>query len=109
MDGFSEWWSQITAIELTWLIVGFAGQTCFMLRFVFQWIYSEKARRSVVPEVFWYCSVCGGLTLLAYAIHRADPVIIAGQSTGILIYSRNLYFIWREKRAPAAAESGGPG
>jgi len=107
MAGFSEWWNQITAIESTWLIVGFAGQTMFMMRFVFQWIYSERAKRSVVPEVFWYCSIAGGLTILIYAIHRADPVIIAGQATGVSIYSRNIYFIWREKRRLAAATAGG--
>ena len=54
-------------------------------------------RRSVVPEVFWYFSVAGGVTLLAYAIHRADPVFIAGQALGLIIYARNIYFIWQEK------------
>ena len=63
-----------------------------------QWIYSERARRSIVPEVFWYFSLLGGALLLAYAIHRTDPVFIAGQSLGLLIYSRNIYFIWREKK-----------
>ena len=70
----------------------------FMMRFIMQWIYSERARRSIVPEVFWYFSLLGGALLLAYAIHRTDPVFIAGQSLGLLIYSRNIYFIWREKK-----------
>jgi len=107
--GFNEWWNQITGIELTWLIIGFAGQTMFMMRFVFQWIYSERAKRSVVPEIFWYCSIAGGLTLLTYAIYRADPVIIAGQATGVSIYSRNIYFIWRDKKRLAAAAAGESG
>ena len=107
MSAFSQWWGDITGIELTWLLIGFAGQTCFMMRFVFQWICSERAKRSVVPEIFWYFSLGGRANLLIYAIYRADPVIIAGQCTGIFIYSRNIYFIWRGKRLLAAAPSDG--
>lgn len=102
--GFAEWWSEVTAVELAWVIIGLGGQALFMMRFVVQWIHSERAKRSIVPEVFWYFSIGGGLTLLTYAIHRADPVFIIGQLTGIFIYSRNIYFIWREKRRlPALA------
>lgn len=103
MGDFAQWWNALSRIELTWLIIGFAGQAMFMMRFVFQWWYSERAQRSVVPEIFWYCSIGGGLTILAYAIYRADPVIIAGQLTGVAIYSRNIYFIWRRKRRISAA------
>ena len=98
LSGFAEWWNDLTAVELGWVLIGFAGQALFMMRFVFQRLHSERARRSIVPEIFWYFSLGGGLTLLAYAIHRADPVFIAGQATGLFIYSRNIYFIWREKR-----------
>lgn len=83
--------------ELIWVAIGFMGQALFSARFLAQWIYSERARRSTVPEVFWYFSMGGGLTLLSYAIYRQDPVFIAGQATGLLIYSRNIYFIWRER------------
>jgi lipid-A-disaccharide synthase-like uncharacterized protein len=82
----------------SWIAIGFAGQALFSARFAVQWIASERAGRSVIPELFWYCSVGGGLTLLAYAIWRQDPVFIAGQAAGLLIYSRNIYFIWRERR-----------
>ena len=101
------WYDSLSGRELFWIILGFCAQFMFMMRFVMQWIYSERARRSVVPEVFWYFSIAGGITLLAYAIHRADPVFIAGQSLGLIIYGRNLYFIWREKlvgRADTASE-----
>ncbi|HWA44941.1 MAG TPA: lipid-A-disaccharide synthase N-terminal domain-containing protein [Hypericibacter adhaerens] len=80
-----------------WLIVGFAGQAMFSLRFLLQWIVSERARRSVVPEIFWYFSVAGGMILLAYAIWRRDPVFILGQGAGLAIYARNIFFIWRDK------------
>jgi lipid-A-disaccharide synthase-like uncharacterized protein len=69
----------------------------FSLRFLLQWIVSERARRSVVPEIFWYFSVAGGMILLAYAIWRRDPVFILGQGAGLAIYARNIFFIWRDK------------
>lgn len=81
-----------------WLAVGFLGQALFTMRFVVQWLQSERMRRSVVPEAFWYFSVLGGLTLLAYSIHRRDPVFIVGQASGLFIYLRNLYFIIRERK-----------
>jgi lipid-A-disaccharide synthase-like uncharacterized protein len=84
-----------------WLAIGFAGQVLFSLRFLIQWLYSEKKGRSVVPVAFWYFSLLGGATLLCYAIYRVDPVFIAGQAGGLLIYLRNLQLIMREqKRAP---------
>jgi lipid-A-disaccharide synthase-like uncharacterized protein len=76
-----------------WVAVGFLGQAMFSMRFLIQWISSEKRRESVIPIAFWYCSVAGGTTLLAYAIHRLDPVFIVGQAAGLLVYARNLYFI----------------
>jgi len=79
------------------LVVGFAGQALFGMRFLIQWIASEKEKRSVITVVFWYCSIGGGLVLLTYAIYRMDPVFILGQSTGVFIYARNLYFIRRDQ------------
>lgn len=99
LSGFAEWWASVTTTELVWLSVGFMAQFMFSMRFLVQWIYSERARQSIVPEVFWYFSFVGGAMLLVYAIHRADPVFILGQATGLLIYSRNIYFIWRGKRS----------
>jgi lipid-A-disaccharide synthase-like uncharacterized protein len=82
--------------EHVWVGIGLLGQALFSARFLVQWIASERKRRSVVPRQFWYFSVGGGLTLLAYAIYRLDPVFIVGQAAGLLVYSRNLYFIHRE-------------
>ena len=86
------------AKETIWLIVGFAGQLCFTSRFLVQWLVSERQKKSIIPLAFWYFSILGGATLLSYAIYRKDPVFILGQSTGLLIYFRNLYFIRREAR-----------
>ena len=79
--------------ENLWLIIGFSGQILFSLRFLVQWWQSERQQRSVIPIEFWYFSIAGAMTLLAYAIHRADPVFIVGQLTGLFIYLRNLQLI----------------
>ena len=84
-----------------WLIVGFVGQALFSMRFLLQWVHSERARRSVIPIAFWYFSLAGSIVLLAYAIHRQDPVFILGQGAGIVIYLRNLWLISRERQANA--------
>ena len=87
--------------ETIWLGVGFLGQGLFFIRFLVQWIASEIKKRSVIPMAFWYFSFAGGLTLLAYAIYRRDPVFIVGQSTGAIIYIRNMQLVNRERRASA--------
>ena len=79
--------------ETIMIVIGFGGQALFGARFLIQWIKSENEKKSVIPIAFWYLSITGGFVLLTYAVWRKDPVIIAGQSLGILIYARNLYFI----------------
>lgn len=82
-----------------WLGLGFLGQSLFFMRFLVQWIVSERSRKSVVPKAFWYFSILGGATLLAYAIHQRDVVFIVGQASGLLIYGRNMMLI-RQQIAP---------
>lgn len=84
--------------DLAWLAFGLLGQCLFAGRFVVQWLASERARRSVLPTLFWHFSIGGGLCLLVYAIHRGDPVFVLGQSLGLFIYARNLRFVWSEGR-----------
>lgn len=84
-------------IDSIWLAVGLLGQGLFSARFIVQWLHSEKAKKSVIPSAFWYFSLCGGATLLAYAIHRRDPVFIIGQGMGLFVYFRNLQFLWRDR------------
>ncbi|ABE62871.1 lipid A biosynthesis-like protein [Nitrobacter hamburgensis X14] len=76
-----------------WVVLGFVAQGFFTMRFVVQWIASERARKSVVPVAFWFFSIGGGTLLLAYALYRRDPVFIAGQALGLVVYFRNVYFI----------------
>ena len=87
-----------------WLIIGLGGQLLFTLRFFVQWLASEREKKSVVPVSFWYFSIGGSFLLLAYAIHREDPVFIIGQSMGFIIYFRNLVLIDRDKRNSLAAQ-----
>jgi len=82
-----------TKTELLWVLFGLFGQLMFTGRFLVQWIASERARKSVIPVVFWYFSLAGGMILLSYAIYRKDPVFILGQSLGVFIYCRNLWLI----------------
>jgi len=86
-----------------WIAVGFLGQALFSARFLIQWIASERARKSVVPVLFWYFSLAGGATLLAYAIWREDPVFIVGQGFGLLVYMRNLFLLRREQHTTPTA------
>ena len=82
-----------------WVLLGFVAQGFFTLRFVVQWIASERARKSVIPLSFWLFSIGGGVLLFAYALYRRDPVFIVGQGFGVFVYLRNLYFVMRERRA----------
>ena len=87
-----------------WVALGFLAQALFSMRFLVQWIASERAGRSVIPTAFWVFSIGGGVLLFAYSLYRKDPVFIAGQGLGLFIYVRNLYFVLRERgqAAPAA-------
>ncbi len=88
-----------------WVAVGFVGQVIFGLRFIVQWIATERRKRSVVPVAFWYLSLVGSVILLSYAIYRLDPVFIAGFSLNMIIYLRNLYFIHcHPKEEPVTTE-----
>jgi len=86
-----------------WVLLGFIAQGFFTMRFVVQWIASERARKSVVPLSFWLFSLGGGVLLFTYALYRRDPVFIVGQGFGVFVYLRNLHFVLRDRRIPADA------
>ena len=64
-----------------WVLLGFVAQALFSMRFLVQWIASERAGRSIIPMAFWLFSIGGGLLLFAYALYRRDPVFIPGQGS----------------------------
>ncbi|MBP9791691.1 MAG: lipid-A-disaccharide synthase N-terminal domain-containing protein [Rickettsiales bacterium] len=84
--------------ENLWLIIGLLGQALFSMRFIIQWIISEKNKKSIIPISFWFFSISGGIVLLSYAIYKQDPVFIVGQGVGLIIYARNLWLIYVDKR-----------
>lgn len=98
-----------------WFVLGLAAQMAYAARFMVQWLASEKAGRSVIPNSFWYLSIVGGIGLLAYSIVRRDPLFILAQSLNSLVYVRNVMLIRRVGRTaqagpaePAASEPAPP-
>lgn len=91
----------MAAKEVFWLALGFVAQMLFGLRFVIQWVQSERRGRSIVPVSFWYLSLAGAALMLAYSIYRRDPVFILGQLMGMAVYLGNLRLI---HRAPPAVD-----
>jgi len=99
---------------LIWIAVCFGRQALFSGRMLLQWFVSERKRESVVPEAFWWMSLCGGICLFSYFVWRQDIVGVLGQSSGLVIYARNIRLIFKRRRREArraakdAAEAGGP-
>jgi lipid-A-disaccharide synthase-like uncharacterized protein len=85
-----------------WVLLGFLAQALFTMRFLLQWIASERAGHSVIPMAFWLFSIGGGILLLVYALYRKDVVFIAGQAFGVFVYLRNLYFVMRDRKRKMA-------
>jgi lipid-A-disaccharide synthase-like uncharacterized protein len=91
-----------------WVIWGFIAQFMFTLRFLLQWIASERHGNSVIPVSFWYFSLFGSIGLLIYAWVRTDPVFIVGQLFGSVVYIRNLMLISRNKKTSLTVKSDCP-
>jgi lipid-A-disaccharide synthase-like uncharacterized protein len=92
---------------LIWVAVGFGGQIAFFGRMAIQWVVSEKRRQSVVPESFWWLSLIGGVALFTYFVWRQDLVGVLGQSSGVVIYARNIRLIAKQRRRDARAAARG--
>lgn len=94
MSWFFAWFAQVTLMK----VVGLAGQAIFGTRFLVQWLASERAGKSVIPLLFWYISVVGGILTLIYAVYIQEPVFIIAQVGGLIVYLRNLYFIYQDRK-----------
>ncbi|RJP17794.1 MAG: lipid A biosynthesis protein [Candidatus Abyssobacteria bacterium SURF_5] len=97
-----EQWMRLGLADRIWMSAGFLGQTVFFMRFLVQWIASERRHESVIPIAFWFLSLSGSAILFTYAIHIRDPVFIVGQASGFLIYIRNLMLIYRKRHSEFA-------
>ncbi len=93
VEAAQNYFNTMSGNDLTWLIVGLVGQVLFMMRFIVQWLHSERHQKSLIPISFWYFSLLGSVIVLAYGIHKTELVIIVGQLPGTLIYVRNLMLI----------------
>ena len=98
----SPWWATVlnvtSPLGIVWVVIGMIGQLLFTGRMLVQWLVSEKNKKSIVPTAFWWMSLVGASMLLTYFIWRKDIVGIFGQATGWMIYIRNLWMIYRDKR-----------
>jgi len=102
-----EWWPQ-SWFGRFWILFGFGAQAMFTARFLVQWVASERRGKSYVPVLFWYLSLIGGVMLFAYAVFwKHDLVITLGQTTGIIVYVRNLMLLRKEKKALAKEQMRG--
>ena len=85
---------RVLGLDWNYLVVfGFLGQGIFTMRFAIQWIASERQRKSVIPLTFWYLSILGSKMLAIYFVFRRDPVGLAGNLFGSIVYARNLQLI----------------
>lgn len=93
---------------LVWVGIGLLGQAAFSGRFLVQWIQSERAGETKVPESFWWMSLIGGIALFSYFVWRQDPIGVLGQSAGLVIYARNIRLIHKARRRTAGTARAAP-
>lgn len=94
--------------QLVWIAVGLTGQILFSGRMIVQWLTSEKQKASVVPPMFWYMSLGGGVFLASYFIWRLDLIGVLGQTSGLVIYARNIRLLHKQRRLAQASVSTEP-
>lgn len=87
--------NNLSFTDFVWVTIGTLGQLIFFSRWVVQWLSSERSKTSIIPVAFWWCSLVGGLITLIYAHHIQSFPFMLAQAIGIIVYSRNLYLIYR--------------
>ncbi len=73
------------------MVWGFVGQLIFTARFIFQWYFSEREQKSILPISFWIISLAGATILIIYALFRQDYALFVGHFFGLIVYLRNLF------------------
>ena len=105
--GWTRTWLDVTEPwEMWWLLLGLLAQVVFFGRWIIQWVASEVRRESVMPVLFWWCSLVGASMLLVYFVGRREPIGVLGQAIGWTVYSRNLYLI-KVRHRPAGTDPPG--
>jgi lipid-A-disaccharide synthase-like uncharacterized protein len=109
MDWLANWlWmnDKFLGIEWsTWKIVGWLGNLVFFSRFAVQWWATEKHKRVVVPDAFWWLSLIGSLILLIYSLHKGDSVFIFAYVFTWIPYIRSLIISHRVSKAALSCSS----
>lgn len=93
---------EVSRVNWTWLAIGLIGQGLFAMRFIIQWIATEKRKKSVVPNIFWIISLTAAVFQCAAFIQREDWVFAAGMAITVFIYSRNIWFVYWKHQTPTA-------
>ena len=81
--------------------MGFLSSLVFGARFIIQWLISEKAQKSVVPQIFWQLSLLGNVLLFLHSIVQMQFHVGLVQSLNAVISWRNLNLM-QNKKAPAS-------
>ena len=93
------------ADSYAWTAFGLLGNLVFSLRFIVQWLTSEKQKRIVVPPIFWHLSFWGSLISLVYAFHIDKLPVILGYIALPIIYGRNLVLLRRTREVAESLQS----
>jgi lipid-A-disaccharide synthase-like uncharacterized protein len=89
-----------TSREIFWNIIGWGGQAIFFSRFLVQWFATEKKKRVVVPQAFWWLSITGSFLMLFFAAcYDKHWVVIFAYAFNWIPYIRNLLIHRRNKKA----------
>lgn len=92
---FQKIWENQESIAI--VIWGTIGQLVFSCRFIYQWYYSEKVKKSVLPLGFWIISILGSLIISSYSIYLGLYPIVIGHLFGLIIYSRNIMIYFKNR------------
>jgi lipid-A-disaccharide synthase-like uncharacterized protein len=65
-------WLGWTGVHMTpWKLIGLMGALMFGARWFVQFFASRRARKPVIPRMFWYMSIVGSLMTLSYFLFSA--------------------------------------
>jgi lipid-A-disaccharide synthase len=78
---------------------GFLTQVAFGLRFLVQWMATEKAKKMITPKLFWHLSIAGNLLLLLHSLVQLHFPMSLAQSQNLVLSWRNLNLQGTKKAA----------
>ena len=94
-------WLGWTGLHMTpWKLIGLTGAGLFGARWLVQFVASRRARRPVIPRVFWYMSLAGSLMALSYFLFssKQDAVGVLQNLLPAFTAAYSLYLDIRHSR-----------